>query len=116
MEPILNLDAKFSFLSYKFFDDGPAPDKAWLFFCLLFVHDGIIQIYVRDTFYAGHMTKDDIKEFMSLSNIKGHADGAMQAIQLFLQNYNHMMGRNGWDSSAEDVEYIGSVDNIPLCD
>jgi hypothetical protein len=31
------------------------------------------------------MTKEDIKEFMSLFKIKGHTDGAMQAIQLFLQ-------------------------------
>jgi 2,3-bisphosphoglycerate-independent phosphoglycerate mutase len=31
-------------------------------------------------FYAGKMTRDDIDEFMSLFKIKGHADGAMQAI------------------------------------
>jgi hypothetical protein len=27
-----------------------------------------------------------------------------------------MKGCEGWDSLAEDVEYIGSVDNLPFCD
>jgi hypothetical protein len=43
-------------------------------------------------------------------------DGAMRAIQLFLQKYNQMRGRDGWDSLAEDVEYIGSVDDLSLCE
>jgi hypothetical protein len=81
-----------------------------------FVHDGIIHKDVLVPFYAGKMTKDDIEELVSLFKIKGHADGAMQAIQFFLQKYNHMKGRNGWDSFAEDVEYIGSVDDLHLCD
>jgi hypothetical protein len=62
------------------------------------------------------MTKDDMKEFMSLFNIKGHAGRAMQAIQLFLQKYNQMKGHDGGDSLAEDVEYICSVDDLPFCD
>jgi hypothetical protein len=115
-ETILNLDAKFSFLPYTFCDDSPAPDKARLFSCIPFVHYGIIHKYVLVTFYAGQTTMDDIKEFMSLFKIKGHADGAMQAIHLFLQKYNKMKGRNGWDSLTEDVEYIGSIDDLPLCD
>jgi hypothetical protein len=53
---------------------------------------------------------------MSLFKIKGHVDGAMQAIQLFLQKYNNMKGREGWDSLAEDVDYIGSIDDLPVCD
>jgi hypothetical protein len=116
-DTIPNLDAKFSSLSYKFCDDGPTPDKARLFSCLPFVHDGIIHKYVPVSFYAGHiMTTDDIKEFMSMFKIKGHADGAMQAIQSFLQKYNQMKGRKGLDSLAEDVECIDSVDELPLCD
>jgi hypothetical protein len=99
-ETIPNLDVKLSFLPYKFYDDGPAPDKAQLFSCIPFVHDGIIHIDITVHLYAGDMTKDDIKEFMSLFKIKGHADGSMQAIQLFLQKYNHMKGRKGWDSLA----------------
>jgi hypothetical protein len=43
-------------------------------------------------------------------------DGDLQAIQLFLQKYNQMKGRDGWDSLAEDVEYIGSVEDLSLCD
>jgi hypothetical protein len=115
-ETIPNLDIKLSFLQYKFCDDGPAPDKARLFSCMPFVHDDIIQKDVPVSFYAGQMTKEDFEEFMSLFKIKGHADGAMQAIELFLQKYNQMKGREGWDSSAYDVEYIGSVDDLPLCD
>jgi hypothetical protein len=80
-----------------------------------FVHDGIIHKDVPVPFYAGKMTNDDIEEFLSLFKIKGHADGSMQAIPLFLQKYNNMNGRTGWDSFAEDVEYIGSVDDLPLC-
>jgi hypothetical protein len=77
-----------------------SSDKDLLFSCMNFVHDGIIHKYVPVPLYAGQMTNDDIKEFMSLFKIKGHADGAMQDIQLFLQNYNHMKGRKGWDSLA----------------
>jgi hypothetical protein len=115
-ETIPNLDAKCSFLPYKFCDDGPAPDKARLFSCMPFVHDGIIHTDVPVPLYAGHMNREDIEEFMSLFKIKGHIDGAMQAIQLFLQKYNQMKGHNGWDGLAEDVDYIGSVDSLPLCD
>jgi hypothetical protein len=62
------------------------------------------------------MNMEDIKEFMSLFKIKGHTDGAMQALQLFLQKYNQTKGREGWDGLAEDVDYIDSVDDLPLCD
>jgi hypothetical protein len=48
-----------------------------------FVHDGILHKDVPVHLYAGQMTKEDIEEFMSIFKIKGHADGAMQAIQLF---------------------------------
>jgi hypothetical protein len=115
-ETIPNINAKFSFLPYKFCYDGPAPDKARLFSCMPFVHDGILKKDLPVPFYAGQMTKDDIEEFLSLFKIKGHADGAMKAIQLFLQNYNNMKDREGWDSLAEDVEYIGSVEDLPFCD
>jgi hypothetical protein len=114
-ETIPNLDAKFSFLPYKFCDDGPAPDKARLFSCMPFVHDDMIHKDVTVPFYDGQVTKEDIKEFLSLFNIKGHTDGTMQYIQLFLQKYNQMKGREGWESLAEDVEYIGSIDNLNLC-
>jgi hypothetical protein len=115
-ETIPNLDAKFSFLPYKFCDDGPAPDKARLFSCVPFVHDGIIHTYVPVRFYAGQMIREDVEELMSLFNIKGHVDGAMQAIQLFLQKYNQIKGREGWDGLAEDVDYIDRVDYLPVCD
>jgi hypothetical protein len=115
-ETVPNLDAKFLFLPYKFYDDGPAPDKARLFSCKSFVHGGIIHKDVPVPFYAGHMTREDIEEFMSLFKIKGHTDGAMQAIQLFLQTYNQMKGREGCNGFADDVNYIGSVDDLPLCD
>jgi hypothetical protein len=114
-ETIPNLDAKFSFLPYKFRDDGPAPDKSRLFSCMPFVHDSIIHKDVPVPFYAGQMTNEDIEEFLSLFKIKGYADGDMQAIQLFLQKYNHMKGCNGWDSLAEAVKYVGIVDDLPLC-
>jgi hypothetical protein len=93
-----------------------APDKAQLFSFIPFVHDSVIQKDGTVPFYAGKMTKDDIKEFISLLKIKVHADGAVQTIHLFLQEYNQMMGRDGWDSLAEDVEYIGSVCDLYLCD
>jgi hypothetical protein len=99
-ETIPNLDAKFSFLPYKFCKDGPAPDKARLYSCMPLVHDGILHKDVPVPFYAGQMTQEDIRVFMSLFKIKGHADGAMQAIQLFLQKYSNMKGRKGWDDLA----------------
>jgi hypothetical protein len=114
-ETIPNLDMKFLFCSYKFCDDGPSPDKAGLFSCMPFVHDGIMHKDVPVPFYAGQMTREDIEEFMSLFKIKGHSDGATQAIQLFLKKYNQMKDREGWDGLAEDVDYIGIVDNLPLC-
>jgi hypothetical protein len=114
-ETIPNLDAEFLFLPYKFCDDGPAPDKARLFSCMPFVYDDILHKDVPVPFHAGQMKKED-NEFMSLFKIKGHADGAMQAIQLFLQKYNNMKGHEGWDSLAEEVDYMGSVDDLPLCD
>jgi hypothetical protein len=82
-ETIPNLDSKFSFLPYKFCKDGPSPDKAQLYSCMPFVHAGILHKDVPVPFYAGQMTQEDIREFMSLFKIKGHAEGAMQAIQLF---------------------------------
>jgi hypothetical protein len=115
-ETILNLDAKFSFLPYKFCKDGPAHDKARLFSRMPFLHDGILHKDVPVPFYVGQMTQEDIEEFMSIFKIKGHTDGAMQAIQLSLQKYNNMKGREGWDSLAEDVDYIGSIDDLHLCD
>jgi hypothetical protein len=115
-ETIPNLDAKFSFLPYKFCKDGLAPDKARLFSCMPFVHDGILRKDVPVPLYAGQMTQEDIEEFVSLFKIKGHADGAMQAIQLFLQKYNNMKGREGWDSLAEDDDYIGIIDDLNVCD
>jgi hypothetical protein len=30
--------------------------------------------------------------------------------------YNQMRGHNGWDSLAQDVEYVGSVYDLSLCD
>jgi hypothetical protein len=102
-ETIPNLRAKFSFLPYKFCDDGPATHKSRLFSCMPFVHDGIIHKDVAVPFYAGKMIKEDIEEFLYLFKIKGHIDGVMQAIQLFLQKYNQIKGREGWDSFAEDV-------------
>jgi hypothetical protein len=115
-ETIPNLDAKFSFLPYKFCKDGPSPDKAQLYSCMPFVHDGILHKDVLVPFYAGQMTQEDIREFMSLFKVKGHAEGAMQAIQLFLQKYSNMKGRKGWDDLAEDFDYVGTIDDLPLCD
>jgi hypothetical protein len=40
----------------------------------------------------------------------------MQAIQLFLQKYSNMKGHKGWDDLVEDVEYVGNIDDLPLCD
>jgi hypothetical protein len=111
---IRNLDAKFSFLPYTFCNDGPAPDKARLFSCMPFVHAGILHKDVPVPFYAGQMTNEDIEEIMSLFKIKGHADGDIQAIQLFLQKYNNTKGCEGWDILAEDVGYIGSIDELNL--
>jgi hypothetical protein len=115
-ETIPNLDAEFSFLPYKFCKDGPAPDKARLYSCMPFVHDGILHKDVPVPFYAGQMTQEDIRVFMSLFKIEGHADGAMQAIQLFLQKYSNMKGRKGWDDLSEDVDYVGNINDLPLCD
>jgi hypothetical protein len=82
-ETIPNLNAEFSFFSYKFCKDGPAPDKARLYSCVPFVYYGILYKNVPVHFYAGQMTQEDIRVFMSLFKIKGRADGVMQAIQLF---------------------------------
>jgi hypothetical protein len=54
--------------------DGPAPDKARLYSCMPFVYYGILHKYVHVPFYAGQMTQEDIRVFMSLFKIKGHAD------------------------------------------
>jgi hypothetical protein len=59
-ETIPKLDAKFSFLPYRFCDDGPAPDKARLFSWMPFVHDGIIHKDVPVPLYAGQTTTEDI--------------------------------------------------------
>jgi hypothetical protein len=115
-ETIPNLDAKFSVFPYRLCKEGPAPDKARLFYCMPFVHDSILHNDIPVPFYSGQMTHEDIEESMSLFNIKDHADGVMQAIQLLLQKYNNMKGREGWDSLTEDVSYIASIYNLPLCD
>jgi hypothetical protein len=115
-ETIPNQDAKFSFLPNKFCKDGPSPDKARMYSCMPFVHDGILNKDVPVPFYAGQMIHEDIRIFVSLFKIKGHAEGAMQAIHLFLQKYSNMKGRKGWDDLAEDVDYVGNIDDIPLCD
>jgi hypothetical protein len=96
-ETIPNLDAKFSFLRYKFCKDGPGPDKARLYSCMPFLYYGILHKDVPVPLY-----------------IKGHADGVMQAIQLFLQKYSNMKGRKGWDELAEDVDYVGNIDDLPF--
>jgi hypothetical protein len=83
---------------------------------MTFMHDSIIHKDVPVPFYARNMTKYNIREFMYLFQIKVHADWAIQVFQLFLQKYNQMKGRDRWDSLAEDVKYIGSVDDLPLCD
>jgi hypothetical protein len=80
-----------------------------------FVHDGILHKDVPVPFYAGQMTQEDIRVFMSLFKVEGHADGAMQAFQLFLQKYSNMKGWKGWDEFSEDVDYVGTIDNLPLC-
>jgi hypothetical protein len=115
-ETIPNLDTKFSFLPYKFFKYGPAPDQAWLYSCMPFVHDGILHKDVPVTLYAGQMTQEDIRVFISLFKIEGHADGAMQAIQLIMKKYSNMKGRKGLDDLAEDVDYVGNIDDLSLCD
>jgi hypothetical protein len=79
-ETIPNLDAKFSFLPYTFCKEGPSPDKAELYSYMPFVHDGILHKDVHVPFYACQMKQEDIRECMSLFKIKGHAEGAMQAI------------------------------------
>jgi hypothetical protein len=56
-ETIPNLDAKFSSLPYKFCKEGPSPDKARLYSCMPFVHDGILHKDVPVPFYAGQMTQ-----------------------------------------------------------
>jgi hypothetical protein len=60
-ETIPNIYANFSFLPYKFCDDGPAPDIARFFSCMSFLLDGIIHKNVPVPIYAGQMTNDDIK-------------------------------------------------------
>jgi hypothetical protein len=50
---IPNLDAKFSFLPYKFSYDVPAPDKAQLFPCMSFEFDGTYRRNIPLPFYAG---------------------------------------------------------------
>jgi hypothetical protein len=97
-ETIPNLDAKFYFLPYKFCDDDPASARAELFYCMSFVHDGVTHKNLPVPFYAGQMTIEDIVVFMDLFNIKGHADGTMQAMRLFLQNYSTM---RDWDGCHE---------------
>jgi hypothetical protein len=115
-ETIPNLDAKFSFLPYKFCKDGPAPDLTRLYSCTPFEHEGILHKDVHVPFYDGQMTQEDIRVFMPLFKIKGHAEGAMQALQLFFQKYSNMKGRKGWDDLAEDVDYVGNIDDLHLCD
>jgi hypothetical protein len=96
--------------------NGPAPEKAPLYSCMPFAHYGILHKDVPVPLYAGQMIQEDIRVFMSLFKIEGHADGAMQAIQLFLQKYSSMKDRKGWDDLAEDVDYVGIIDDLPLCD
>jgi hypothetical protein len=114
-ETIPNLDATFSSLLYKFCDDGPASDIAQLFCCMSFVHAGVTHKNLSVPFYAGQMTKEDIMVFMGLSKIKGNKYGAMHAMRLLLHKYITMKDRDGWDNFAEDVEFVGPVDELPLC-
>jgi hypothetical protein len=60
-ETIPNLDAKLSFLPYKFCNNGLAPDKSWLFSCMPFVYGGIMHKDLPVALYAGQMNKDDIE-------------------------------------------------------
>jgi hypothetical protein len=72
--------------------------------------------FVMIHFSSGPMTKEDIVVFMDLFKLKGQADGAMQALQLFLQKYSTMRYRDGWDRLAHDVEFVGPVEELDLCD
>jgi hypothetical protein len=117
METIPNLDAKFSFLPYKFCADGPGPDKAQLYSCMKFFQGGKIYKKLTVPFWAGQITKEDIAKFMKLLKLKGQADGPLQAIQLFLQKYSTMReDRDGWDRLAEDVDYVVSIDKLSTYD
>jgi hypothetical protein len=109
-ETIPNLDAKFYFLPYKFCSYGPGSDKAQLFSCMRVSFDGTYHRHVPVPFYAGQMTEDYIVNFMALFKINGNTDGAIQALQLFLQKYS----THDWESLSEHVEFVGPVDNIPL--
>jgi hypothetical protein len=116
LEAIPNLDAKFSFLPYKFCDDGPTSDRAQLFSCMLFVHDGITHKNILVPLYAGQMTKEDSAVFMDLFKLKRQSDGAIQDLQLFLQKYSTTRDQDGWDRLAQDVEFVGPVEELDLCD
>jgi hypothetical protein len=88
LESIPNLDAKFSFLPYKFCADGPGTDKAQWYSSMKFVHGGKIWKNLPVPFWAGQMTEDDIGIFMKLFKIKCQTYGSLQPIQLFLQKYS----------------------------
>jgi hypothetical protein len=51
---------------------------------------------------------------MALFKINGTMDELIQVLQLFLQKYRSLTGREEWEDLSEDVEFIGPVYKTPL--
>jgi hypothetical protein len=60
------------------------------------------------------MTEEYIVDFMALFKIEGIMDRAMHALQLFLQKYSTFMDWDDWENLADDIDFVGPVDDIPL--
>jgi hypothetical protein len=113
-ETIPNMDATF-FFHTSFVMMVHHLTEHNCFFCMSFVHDGITHKDLLVPFYAGQMTNEDIAVFMDLFKLKGQADGDIQVLLLFLQKYSTMRERDGWDHLAQDVEFVGPVQELDLC-
>jgi hypothetical protein len=113
LETIPNLDAKFSFLLYKFCTDVPAPARVQLFSCMVFEHAGINHNNQPVPCYAGQLAK---KILLNVFKINGQADGVMKKLQLFLQKYSMLTKREGWDHLSRDVEFVGPADVLLMCE
>jgi hypothetical protein len=83
---------------------------------MTFEHDGIMRNNLLAPFYTGQMIKEDIAVFMDVLKVNGRADGIIQVLPIFLQNYSTLMERELWDHLTEDVKFVGPVEELPMCE
>jgi hypothetical protein len=53
---------------------------------------------------------------MDVFNINCQSYVVIETLQLFLQKYITLIHRDGWGHLSEDVEFVGPVEELPMCE